>query len=180
MFILQRQDTITNRLLTMNIFTRIIVILAIGSAMAQAEEYHTLYAMTSEASVDVLPTDLVEVVYGGVTNGYNLEYRVQLENDSFLQAIFDPASPPKFTGIKNFKVLTQNNGRNVVTLRITHTEELSKVGPTSVLVIPENSTGNYDVVVESSGDMTTWSPFVSQTVQSDAAKNFFRVRIVKK
>jgi hypothetical protein len=46
--------------------------------------------------------------------------------------------------------------------------------------IPENSTGNYDVVVESSGDMTTWSPFVSQTVQSDTAKNFFRVRIVKK
>jgi hypothetical protein len=164
----------------MNTFTKIIGILAIGTAIAHAEEYKTLYAMTSDASVDVLPTDLVEIVYSGATFGYNIEYRVQLENDSFLQAALNPGSPLKFTGIKSFKVFTQSSGKPVVTLKITHTEELSKVGPTSVLVIPENSTGNYDVVVESSGDMTTWSPFVSQTVQSDAAKNFFRVRIVKK
>ena len=167
----------------MNTFIKIIGILTIGSALAQAEEYKTLVRMGTPVTpvvVDVLPTDLVEIV-GGRTNPYGqpLSYSFQFENDIWSDSDYymdNTSKGNKITSIKAIKLL----GTGWITIKITHTEELSKVGPTSVLVLPENSTGNYDVVVESSGDMTTWSPFVSQTVQSDAAKNFFRVRIVKK
>ncbi len=67
----------------------------------------------------------------------------------------------------------------IVTLQITHANELNVVAPTSLLVIPENSTGNYNIVVETSSDTATWTPFHSQTVSANDAKRFFRTRIVK-
>jgi hypothetical protein len=48
-----------------------------------------------------------------------------------------------------------------------------------VLVLPENSTGNYDVVVEASDDLVSWLPFFSQTVNSQTAKKFFRTRVIR-
>ncbi len=50
----------------------------------------------------------------------------------------------------------------------------------SVLVIPENAQGNYDVIVESSTDLVTWAPFFSQTVTSGGNSRFYRTPIVKK
>jgi hypothetical protein len=58
--------------------------------------------------------------------------------------------------------------------------EVNAVGPASVLVIPEGSTGDYDIILESSTDMVTWTPFHSQTLSSTAPTNLFRTRIVKK
>ena len=49
-----------------------------------------------------------------------------------------------------------------------------------MLVLPENSTGNFDVVIEASDDLVSWLPFFSQTVNSQTAKKFFRTRIVKR
>jgi len=164
----------------MNTFIKIIGFLAIGSALALAEEYKTLLRNNSDVTVNVIPTDLVEIVgHSEYPLGY-VSYSIQFEDNIWSDGSYASgnAKGTKFTGIKAIKLC--GNLKGWITIKITHTEELSKVGPTSVLVIPENSTGNYDVVVESSGDMTTWSPFVSQAVQSDAAKNFFRVRIVKK
>lgn len=66
-----------------------------------------------------------------------------------------------------------------VTLKITPANELNVVAPTSLLVLPEGSTGNYNIVVETSDDTTTWTPFHSQTVSATDAKRFFRTRIVK-
>lgn len=151
--------------------------------MAQAVEYKTLYkklGTTSDVIVDVLPSDLVEVIgHNRYGNSDLLELKIVFKDDSTMWNYLKNGSnnTNKITDIKG--VILNSDG-SFLTIKITHAEELTQVGPTSVLVIPENSTGNYDVVVESSGDMTTWSPFVSQTVQSDAAKNFFRVRIVKK
>lgn len=175
----------------MNTFIKIIGILVIGSALARAVEYKTLLSRNNEAkSISVLSTDKIDLLQFNVYNvngGTSVEVRFEGE-DEFTK--FNPAYPAVITGINMIKFYSGTlvgttygpvySPYAILSLSITHTEELSRVGPTSVLVIPENSTGNYDVVVESSGDMTTWSPFVSQTVQSDAAKNFFRVRIVKK
>ncbi len=65
------------------------------------------------------------------------------------------------------------------TFKITPANEINVVAPTSLLVIPENSTGNYNIVVETSSDTATWTPFHSQTVSANDAKRFFRTRIVK-
>ncbi len=167
----------------MNYFTKIMGILAISTAMAQAVEYKTLSTKNYElVSLTVLPTDKIEILGKyGYPYSSSVGTKIRFDGESQPRWFEGNTFPCVITGID----MVQLEGRGsesygFVTISITHTEELSKVGPTSVLVIPENSTGNYDVVVESSGDMTTWSPFVSQTVQSDAAKNFFRVRIVKK
>ena len=69
---------------------------------------------------------------------------------------------------------------NFVTLKITHASEINKAGPSTVLVLPENATGNYNLVVESSTDSINWIPFHSGTVNSDTAERLFRVRIVHK
>ena len=82
-----------------------------------------------------------------------------------------------FTGIEN---ISTDNSISSLTLKITKASERNKVGPTSVLVLPENATGNYDLIVESSSDSVTWTPFHSQAVQSDTVKRLFRVRIVHK
>ena len=71
-------------------------------------------------------------------------------------------------------------GSTGVTRKITNAYEINKVGPTSVLVLPENARGNYDLIVEASSDSVTWTPFHSQAVQSVTAKRLFRVRIVHK
>jgi hypothetical protein len=75
--------------------------------------------------------------------------------------------------------LIRLNVGNAITLKITKSNEINAVAPTSVLVIPENSTGNYNIVVETSSDTATWTPFHSQTVSATDAKRFFRTRIVK-
>jgi hypothetical protein len=67
-----------------------------------------------------------------------------------------------------------------VTLKITPANEIDSADPKTVLVIPEGSTGDYDVVIESSGDMLTWTPMHSQTVSGSGPRTFFRTRIVKR
>ena len=52
--------------------------------------------------------------------------------------------------------------------------------PHNIVVIPDDNSGDYDVVLESSSDMVTWTP--TQPGQFDAAttKRFFRVRLAKR
>ncbi len=169
----------------MNTTQKLFALLALASSFAplgQAAEYKTMFAKTSDVTLSVLPTDLVEVISGCGQNGNFGGLAVQIEDDSWVSGTLTTNQvTSKWTGIKAVKL--QGGGSYYpywLTLKITAKEETTAAGPTSVLVIPENSTGNYDVVVESSGDMTTWTPFVSQTVLSSTPSNFFRVRIVKK
>jgi hypothetical protein len=64
-------------------------------------------------------------------------------------------------------------------ISIGYTAKVNAIGPTTVLVLPENSTGNFDIVLDSSNDLATWTPFCSQTVTAPSAANFYRARIVK-
>ncbi len=58
--------------------------------------------------------------------------------------------------------------------------DVELVNPANLLVLPENSSGDHDVVIEMSNDLLEWTPFFSQTVNSQTAKRFFRTRVVKK
>jgi hypothetical protein len=87
----------------------------------------------------------------------------------------------KFIRVKEAKIIISSpNVTAAVTLKVTPAAEIESGGPKTVLVIPEGSTGDYDIVIESSGDMVTWTPMHSQTVTGGGSKSFFRTRIVKR
>jgi hypothetical protein len=141
-----------------------------------AVEYVTL---VNQEELQVSPTSLVELM--GPSAGVDITFNRQwvqygAPNSSPTSAVnlaMQPNTP--VTGIVNIKF----NGSHFATFKITRAEEINATGPTSLLVIPENSTGNYNIVVETSSDTATWTPFHSQTVSANDAKRFFRTRIVK-
>jgi hypothetical protein len=149
-----------------------------------AVEYVTL--MCGE-EVSISPASIVEQV-GAITfsssNGpQNPEIRY------FFNRIANSSSGDDFftrqggigpvTGVVKLKNVSPSNLASAATFKITPANEINAVAPTSLLVIPENSTGNYNIVVETSSDTATWTPFHSQTVSANDAKRFFRTRIVK-
>ena len=89
----------------------------------------------------------------------------------------------KYTGVTNISFApntsTLDLDGGVVTFKITTANEINSIGPNTFLVLPENSDGNYDVIIESSDDLTTWAPFVSQTVSSQSSPAFFRAKIIQ-
>ncbi|MDG2488385.1 MAG: hypothetical protein P8M65_11800 [Roseibacillus sp.] len=94
-----------------------------------------------------------------------------------------PALTQKFTGLSSISLFADPDWRGdakaMVTLKITSASEINAVTPSSVLVLPENSTGDFDVIIESSSDLVSWLPFFSQTVNSQTASRFFRTRVVR-
>ena len=67
-----------------------------------------------------------------------------------------------------------------MTLKITPANEIGATPAGAVLVLPENSTGDYDVVIESSDDLVNWDTVITQVVDGTTSPNFFRARIIKK
>ncbi len=51
--------------------------------------------------------------------------------------------------------------------------------PFGMAVIPNNSAGDYAVILEATNDLITWSPANSGTYSSESTNRFFRVRITK-
>lgn len=51
--------------------------------------------------------------------------------------------------------------------------------PINAVVIPENETGDFQVVLESSTDMVTWSTATAGTYTSSTTRRFFRVRVAQ-
>jgi hypothetical protein len=51
--------------------------------------------------------------------------------------------------------------------------------PLNAVVIPENTSGTFVVILESSTDMITWLPAVPGQYGSDTARRFFRTRIAR-
>ena len=147
------------------------------AASAGAVEYVTLRPGQSRA---LQPTDLVEFTIARTLNNFAAQVTVVFADDSSDVFQVAPGTATyvirfSLTGIKNVSVQEQG----LLTLKITPASEITAVGPTNVLVIPENSEGNFNIIMESSGDMVTWNPFFSQMVDSESAANCFRVRIVK-
>ena len=153
--------------------------------IAHGVEYKTLktvwpgYQATPISSeIDVLPTDIVEVVSASNESAQSQpNVTFQYQDGSWSSGLYvnTMTGPLVVTGITKFRL--QGGHTLWVTLKITPAEA---VAPTTVLVLPETPGGNYDLVVESSGDTVTWAPFHSQAVLSGGANAFFRVRIVKK
>lgn len=144
-----------------------------------AVEYRTLNDSTP--AITLSPTDVVEIV-GTIASLSNTGTAVQsdlvqvrFEGGDYFGMRVTPGQI--FTSLS--QIVRSSSTSGPVTIKITHANELNVVAPTSLLVLPEGSTGNYNIVVETSDDTTTWTPFHSQTVSATDAKRFFRTRIVK-
>ena len=163
------------------------ILAALALEPAQAVEYVTLTRNTRTKAVD--PSSLVEIIgYSDVVYREYTGLRMTFSDGSFhnmvlqgssqtSQAAFNQIKGNRFTGLVS--VTIEGNNAGALTLKITPASEINAVTPSAVLVLPENSTGNYDVVIEASDDLISWLPFFSQTVNSQTAKKSFRTRVVR-
>ncbi|BCX48822.1 hypothetical protein HAHE_27300 [Haloferula helveola] len=162
-----------------------LLLLAALCLPAAAVEYFTLTPNTTSRAVD--PTDVVEIV--GTTknaDGYIQDLTLTYNDGSTIVmamkgkeggAQFDDMKGNVFTGLTQV-ALSQNNTPISVTFKITPANEVGST-PGTTLVIPENATGDYDVVIESSDDLVNWSTVVTHVVDGATSPNFFRARIIK-
>lgn len=66
-----------------------------------------------------------------------------------------------------------------VTVKITTAETTTPTQPANVAVIPDDASGQYQVILESSVDMVTWNPVNPGNYGGNTPGRFFRTRIVK-
>jgi hypothetical protein len=159
-------------------------------------EYVTLSHSTREKNI--APGALVEIVgctaWAAQAQSWNTRIVITFGNGDTVNTPLVASTstgttlPPavlkqKFTNVTNFRIFNTSTGdvvSDALTLKITPPSEIESGGPKTVLVIPEGSEGEFDVVIESSGDLVTWTPMHSQTVSGTGPKTFFRTRIVKR
>ncbi len=166
-----------------------VILAALSVSTVQAVEYVSRKPPNSSKSVAA--TDLVEIVgcsnirSSGVlpltlTFSDGTEVNVALggyRRDGVNSGTaFATTLGQKYTGLTTIR---SKASTDVITLKITSASEINAVTPSSVLVLPENSTGDFDVIIESSSDLVSWLPFFSQTVNSQTARRFFRTRVVR-
>ena len=166
-----------------------VILAALSITAAQAVEYVTL--TPTNPSKTVAATDLVEIVgCSNVRSSGALQLILTFSDETEVivalggyrrdgvnsGTAFAKTLGQKYTGLT---ALRSNASNDVITLKITSASEINAVTPSSVLVLPENSTGDFDVIIESSSDLVSWLPFFSQTVNSQTASRFFRTRVVR-
>ena len=156
---------------------------------ATALEHVTLTGNTP--SKTVASSSIVEVVGTNKNNDGNVEYlKLTFADGAVNRMVLRGKESGQFTDMRGntFSGLTavaleQANGtpapNTCVTLKITPASEIGATPPGAVLVLPENSTGDYEVIIQSSDDLVSWTNVISHHVNATSAPNFFRARIVK-
>jgi len=70
-----------------------------------------------------------------------------------------------------------NSVKALCTLKITRAAD--EIQPSTAVVIPADSSGPVNIILESSVDLITWTPALPGTYGSTTQKRFFRVRAEK-
>ena len=163
-----------------------LIVASISLVLASVSLAGTRYVtLVKDGETPTLPytlneSDVVQIV------GYNSVSLVQLYNPtsenppiiSFSESDRDPIGDI-VTGLTAIKMIGSNDAW--VTLKIT--SQADPVVPTQsnqIAVVPEDEGGQFDVIMESSTDLITWTQANSGTYGGDTTKRFFRVRITKK
>ncbi len=85
--------------------------------------------------------------------------------------------PVKVAGPGTLKLVSAvRSATHLATLTITRKGEGTSSGS---VVIPQDPAGSYQVILESSADLITWTPVAPGTFSGSTAQRFFRTRIVK-
>jgi len=94
---------------------------------------------------------------------------------TFDQAIFPGQVIQRFSSTVQLRITTKSS----YSISKEDLVSAASSGGTSV-VIPEDADGTYEVVLESSTDMVTWTRANPGTYGGDTKKRFFRTRVIKK
>lgn len=85
-------------------------------------------------------------------------------------------APPTIAGPAVIELRDNNSGYNhaYVLVEITNTDE--SFVPSNAVVVPADAGGPVNIILESSADLTTWTPATPGTYGTSTQKRFFRVR----
>ena len=156
------------------------IAVALSFATASATEYMTLFVggtNPAERIVNLVPQDIVEVMdFQGNGRFYmTLPYgSVSAWVQAYLQAKY------VHTGITRIR-FSNNGSTGFCVLKITRNGTVtSPSAPSNVAVIPNDPNGQFEVILESSVDLVTWTPINPGTFGGDTPRRFFRTRIVRR
>lgn len=170
--------------------------LAALTTAANAVEYVTLTSNNNSKTLD--PTSVVEIVGSNLSHSFSL-FRLNLtfadgatahmgltgvtsQNGEQSIATHNSIQGNIFTGLSSISYTTTSGTpaqAQCITLKITSAAELNKTAPATVLVLPEGTTGDHELITESSDDLVSWTTVHTQPVNSTTSSKFYRTRIVK-
>jgi hypothetical protein len=86
----------------------------------------------------------------------------------------------KVSGPGTFKLVSgYSDTKGFATFAVTRATAVPAVTPANAVVIPSDANGNFQVILESSTDLVTWTAATPGTYSSTTEKRFFRSRIVQ-
>lgn len=144
---------------------------------ASAQEIKTIRA---GGIIQVASTDVIELVGYGVGYGYlesNLGDRLDISNQAYSTQGGVALADKRGLMITGITALVAR--QNWATVRIIKPASQISPQPSNAVVIPEDANGSYQVILESSVDMVTWTAANPGTYGGNTPKRFFRTRIVK-
>lgn len=117
---------------------------------------------------------IVEVVVGGFTFNETPWYFAGSTGETTLK-------PIKIAGPATIRVGVPTGSAVQAwgTFNITRAAALQNAVPTNAVVIPENASGQFQVILESSTDLITWTAVNPGNYGGTTQKRFFRTRIVQ-
>ena len=177
--------------------TMLLLVAAILSfAAAKAAEYVTLNVGTATVpgngpntrSLTVSPADVVHLVSFLSNQVSNNSPIITLVMADGTRTFFHPSAdrvsqtPPIFTGVREIELSVSSTAPKpaVATFKITKSESDLGVVASNVAVIPNDANGQFEVVLESSVDLVTWTPANPGTFGGDTPRRFFRTRILRR
>jgi len=131
--------------------------------------------------------DFLEVIFNSGTAEYleiKIGERILLTNIEGFGTYQRFITVPKIAGPAEIRVQGPTSYpyeyTNFTTFKITRANTSPATVPSTAVVIPQDEDGQYEVILESSTDMITWTVALPGTYGGDTVKRFFRTRIVKK
>lgn len=129
--------------------------------------------------------DAATLVYSSADDR-GAEVEVTIGSNSTVVKAHSPAStigvgPITIAGPATIRARSASGFGQIVllTFSIQRANSLANATPASAVVIPEDASGQYQVILESSTDLITWAAANPGTYGGTTQKRFFRTRIVK-
>jgi hypothetical protein len=100
--------------------------------------------------------------------------------ESYAFAGLPKIQPLKVAGPGTLKLISGSADTvTAVTFSVSRANAVPAVTPSNAVVIPNDAAGNYQVILESSTDLITWTAANPGTYSGTAPQRFFRTRVVK-
>jgi len=130
----------------------------------------------SGGSNPTVPTYSLYISVGNSTFTYDLTSIAGATNATSTLGLPPSANLPCVAGPAEIQLrfLGQTNDKGIATIQIVNTDQ--SFVPSGAVVIPADSGGPVNIILESSTDLITWTPALSGTYGTSTTNRFFRVR----